>query len=72
MTPCMQSYLPGKVTSAGGGGLGWGGGQAYDMGLPDHTGGFNNSNSFQHNSDITNGKHIHILICPHGINYKQM
>ncbi len=37
------------------------GGQAYDRGSFDHTRDSDNSNSFQHHSDITNGRNIDLL-----------
>ncbi len=36
-------------------------GKAYDRGLPAQAGHSGNSNSFQHHSDITNGRNIYIL-----------
>ncbi len=35
--------------------------QAYDRGPSDHIGDSDNSNSFQHHSDITNNRNIDIL-----------
>ncbi len=35
--------------------------QAYDRSLSDHTGDSDNSNSFRHHSDVTNGRNINLL-----------